>query len=57
MDTTLVHIQYQFTIIVCEILLNSTPKKKKKKKKIGLIVSPKSNGDRCMGSFNSITIF
>ena len=32
-------------------------KEKKKERKIGSIVSPKLNGDRCMRSFSSITIF
>ena len=27
----ILHIQYQFTIIICEVLLNTSQKKKKKK--------------------------
>ena len=46
----ILNIQYQFTIIVCEILLNITHTKK------GQIVSPKLNGDICMRLFNSITV-
>ena len=50
----ILHIQYQFTIIVREILLNTT---QNKRKWISSIVSPKFNGDRCMRSFSSITVY
>ena len=50
----ILHIQYQFTIIVPEILLNTT---QNKKEYISSIVSPKLNGDKRMRSFSLITIF
>ena len=50
----ILHTQYQFTIIVREILLNTT---QNKKEWTSSIVSPKLNGDKCMRSFSLTTIF
>ena len=48
----ILHIQYQFTIVVHRILLNTI----QYKKKIDPIVSLELNENRCMRSFDSITI-